>query len=275
MMRLFLLTNLLLSTFLLQATSIHGLLPENKSCGDWLAVGQTEHYQSDELYFLINGGADLYLEYGFKEVVAQSYQNNANEKISVEIYDMGSSEAAFGIYSLSKSAQGETANLGYFSVKTSNSLLFTSGSYLVLMRSATASASLSEGFCLLAECILKKNPAKGNIPALIDHLKLKADEVRYVRGPIGLSSVYYFDATDLFQIEEALVYPRSDTTLLYFAYTDALKAAEVFEQLKSLLPTKSKFTLLESRASAFSLKDKKERILYFTLKPYGIEVALN
>ncbi|MGD9995267.1 MAG: DUF6599 family protein [Salinivirgaceae bacterium] len=275
MMRLFLLTNLFLSTFLLQATSIHGLLPENKSCGDWLAVGQTEHYQSDELYFLINGGADLYLEYGFKEVVAQSYQNNANEKISVEIYDMGSSEAAFGIYSLSKSAQGETANLGDFSVKTSNSLLFTSGSYLVLMRSAAASASVREGFCLLAESILNKNSAKGDMPALIDHLKLNADEVRYVRGPIGLSSVYYFDATDLFQIEEALVYPRGDTTLLYFAYTDALKADKVFEQLKSLLPTKTKFTLLESRASAFSLKDKKERILHFTLKPYGIEVALN
>jgi hypothetical protein len=275
MMRLLLFTNLLLSAFLLQATSIHGLLPENKSCGDWLAVGQTEHYQSDELYFLINGGADLYLEYGFKEVVAQSYQNNANERISVEIYDMGSSEAAFGIFSLSKSPQGETATLGDFSVKTSNSLLFTTGSYLVLMRSATTSASLSEGFCLLAESIIKKNPAKGTRPALIDHLKLKADEVRYVRGPIGLSSVYYFDASDIFQVEEALVYPRGDTTLLYFAYSEVQKAAEVFEQLQSLLPTKTKFTLLESRASAFSLKDKKERILHFTLKPYGIQVALH
>lgn len=275
MMRLLLLTNLLLSAFLLQASSIHGLLPENKSSGDWLAVGQTEHYQSDELYFLINGGADLYLEYGFKEVVAQSYQNNANEKISVEIYDMGSSDAAFGIYSLSKSPQGEAANLGNFSVKTLNSLLFTTGSYLVLMRSATASASVSEGFCLLAESILKKNPSRGDSPALIGRLKLNADEVRYVRGPIGLSSVYYFDAADLFRIEEALAYPQGDTTLLYFAYLEAQKAAEVFEQLQSLLPSKAKFTLLESQASAFSLKDKKERSLHFTLKPYGIQVALN
>ncbi len=99
--------------------------------------------------------------------------------------------------------------------------------------------------------------------------------MRYVRGPIGLSAIYYFDATDLFRIEEALVYQQDDTALLCFAYTDAQKAAEVFEQLQSLLPTKAKFTLLESGASAFSLKDKKERSLHFTLKPYGIQVALN
>ncbi|MGE4290224.1 MAG: DUF6599 family protein [Salinivirgaceae bacterium] len=275
MMRLFLLTNLLLSAFLLQATSIHGLLPENKSSGDWLTVGQTEHYQSDELYFLINGGADLYLEYGFKEVVAQSYQNNANEKISVEIYAMKSNEAAFGIYSLSKSPKGETATLGDFSVKTPNSLLFTSGSYLVLMRSASSSTQVSEGFCLLAENIIKKIPAKGSTPALIDLLKLNADEVRYLLGPIGLSSVYYFDATNLFQVEEALAYQQGDTTLLYFAYSENQKAAEVFEQLQDLLPGKSKFTLLESRASAFSLKDKKERSLFFSLTQHAIQVTIN
>ncbi|PKP10121.1 MAG: hypothetical protein CVU09_08315 [Bacteroidetes bacterium HGW-Bacteroidetes-4] len=274
-MRLFLLTYLLLNAFLLQATSIHGLLPENKSCGDWLVVGQTEYYASDELYFLINGGADLYLEYGFKEVVAQSYQNNVNEKISVEIYNMGSSEAAFGIYSLSKSPQGETANLGDFSVKTSNSLLFTSDSYLVLMRSAAASATVREGFCLLAESILRKNPAEGNIPALIEHLKLNANDVRYLRGPIGLSSVYYFDAANLFQVEEALAYQQGDTTLLYFAYNEAQKTVEVFEHLKKMLPSKTKFTLLESQASAFNLKDKKERTLFFTLKQNAIQVALN
>jgi hypothetical protein len=251
------------------------LLPENKSSGDWLVVGQTEHYQSDELYFLINGGADLYLEYGFKEVVAQSYQNNANEKISVEIYDMGSSDAAFGIYSLSKSSQGETANLGDFSVKTLNSLLFTSGSYLVLMRSTTASTLVSEGFCLLAESILRKNPAERNTPALVESLKLNADDVRYLRGPIGLSSVYYFDAANLFQVEEALAYQQGDTTLLYFAYKEVQKTAEVFEQLQKVLSSKTKFTLLESQASAFSLKDKKERTLFFTLKQNAIQVALN
>ncbi len=51
------------------------------------------------LYGFINGGSDLYLEYGFKELraVDVSYKGG---NYSVELYEMGSPEDAFGIYSL-------------------------------------------------------------------------------------------------------------------------------------------------------------------------------
>ena len=187
---------------------------------------------------------------------------------------MGSPESAFGIFSLSKSKLGEAANLGDYSLKTLNSLLFTTNHYFVLMRSATASASVSEGFCLLAESILKKYSAKGKVPGLIDRLQLNTDEVSYLLGPIGLSSIYYFDASDLFQIEEALAYQQSDTTQLYFSYKDTHKAAELFEQLQNLMPSKTKFTFLENNASAFSLKDNKEKVLHFKLEAGGIRVSI-
>lgn len=52
------------------------------------------------LWGYINGGADLYFEYGFEKVRAQKliYEN---KRFSVDVYQMSDPEAAFGIFSIS------------------------------------------------------------------------------------------------------------------------------------------------------------------------------
>ena len=60
--------------------------------------GEPAFYKPDSLYQYIDGGADVYLLYDFQSLMHQEFKSGVAELI-VDIYDMGKSEDAFGIYS--------------------------------------------------------------------------------------------------------------------------------------------------------------------------------
>lgn len=69
-------------------------LPERLA--DWTRT-EEKTYSGQTLYDYINGGADLYLEYGFVRVDV-GYYNKGEQEILIEIYTMSSPLAATGVY---------------------------------------------------------------------------------------------------------------------------------------------------------------------------------
>lgn len=67
---------------------------------DNLKITRHEIFNGSELWGLINGGADLYLEYGFDKLLLQEITLNG-EQFRVEINQMHDEISAFGIYSVS------------------------------------------------------------------------------------------------------------------------------------------------------------------------------
>jgi hypothetical protein len=67
-------------------------------------------YDGESLWGYINGGADVYLEYGFDSLIVKINDYN-NEQIKTEIYDMSDSLSAFGIYLISHLKFNKTINL--------------------------------------------------------------------------------------------------------------------------------------------------------------------
>ena len=69
----------------------------------WNRAGPPERYKKDGLYGYIDGGAEIVLQYGFRELSVSRYGPSAEapgkREISLEIYRMTSAEAAFGLYS--------------------------------------------------------------------------------------------------------------------------------------------------------------------------------
>lgn len=57
-------------------------------------------YDSETLFEYLNGGAPLYLEYGFKSLTQTRYQlgDDPFASVTLDVYDMGSELGAFGIY---------------------------------------------------------------------------------------------------------------------------------------------------------------------------------
>ncbi len=65
-----------------------------------LKILQQKYFDGNALWGHINGGADLYLEYGFDKLLFQEIELN-NYKLRVEYYRMNEAAAAFGIFSVS------------------------------------------------------------------------------------------------------------------------------------------------------------------------------
>ena len=80
-----------------------------KNIGIWSAEGEPEVYIGDDLFAYINGGAEIYHEYGFVQVSVQRYRRG-DDRASVEIYTMEGD--AFGIYSFARSSSGHEVKLG-------------------------------------------------------------------------------------------------------------------------------------------------------------------
>jgi hypothetical protein len=65
----------------------------------WSESGETKVFTGVALSDYINGGAEAYLAYGFREVAARDFENASGARLTVEIYAMDRPENAFGIYS--------------------------------------------------------------------------------------------------------------------------------------------------------------------------------
>lgn len=64
-------------------------------------LSEEEHFPGQKLFDHINGGADIYYEYGFVQVHVGYYQKN-DQEILVERYQMTDRMAAYGIHSITR-----------------------------------------------------------------------------------------------------------------------------------------------------------------------------
>jgi hypothetical protein len=80
------------------AHSMVGIMPPEKILG-WEVHGKVETYNRETLYDYMNGAAEIYLTYDFRGLSVQRYIKPKSPDIVLEIFDMGFSEDAFGIFS--------------------------------------------------------------------------------------------------------------------------------------------------------------------------------
>ena len=147
--------------------------PEN-SCppqdiGIWSAEGETEVYVGDDLFVYINGGAEIYHEYGFVQVTVQRYVRG-NDSISVETYTMDGD--AFGIYSFARSSSGHAVNLGDGGTSADYYLHFWSGPDLAVITAESEFEDLGAAVLEIGTAVAGCLQAGGTEPDLLDQLPI-------------------------------------------------------------------------------------------------------
>jgi len=90
-----------------QKSSVH--FPEIPG---WIKNDNIRYYTPLNLYDYINGAAELYLNYDFRELFIAEYTDNNNASFTVEIYLHKSPLVAFGIYSQERPLKGNYLHIG-------------------------------------------------------------------------------------------------------------------------------------------------------------------
>lgn len=224
------------NTDILGQDDIISFLPQKGDCGDWKPVGVPEHAVGEDLFLLINGGAEIYHEYGFNQAVLQEYQNDNQKSINVEIYEMIDAAGAFGIYSFKTGIHGKPVAIGQDAFLEDYYLNFWKDKWLVTLIGFDAEHETIDGIFKLSSAIDNKIIQNGTKPGLIKLLVpdgLNDRGVKYVKGNLALSKYYKFGSADVFGAKEGVIGDYGQFSLYIFRYDDAVESEKWFHHAKN------------------------------------------
>jgi hypothetical protein len=124
--------------------------------GSWSAVDTVSIYVGQDLFLLINGGAELYHQKGFVQVVTQIFQDSSGHQISIECYEMKSVEGSKSIYESKIAGSGEKLAIGDQAMLNSYYLNFYKGRFLVTLVGYDSDPKTLKGLRDLARAISRK-----------------------------------------------------------------------------------------------------------------------
>ncbi len=174
---------------------LRAYLPASRAVPGWAVDGEPREFEGESLYDYIDGGAEIYHEYGFRRVVVQDYASSDGLSISLEIFEMADPEAAFGMYSFKRSGSGRALDLGAGGELEAYYLNCWRGRFLVTLTGFDESRETVDGLLALGGKAASALPGGGDEPALVRALPesgLRAGSVKYLKGLLGLNSVYAF-----------------------------------------------------------------------------------
>jgi hypothetical protein len=151
--------------------------------------GHARLYEGHKLFDYMDGGADLYFEYGFEQACVLHYKAPQGG-VTAEIYQMDNSPHAYGVYTFD--TLGEHPSIGQDATYARGLLAFWKGRYFV--RAFSDSGESKDVLLALGRSIAQKIPLEGERPAIVASLPphwVVRDSLLYFRGPIALNNSYF------------------------------------------------------------------------------------
>jgi hypothetical protein len=182
------------------------LFPDDSYVAGWVKSGRVLRFEKSNLFDYIDGGAELFLEFGFVKLLVQRYKSangKGDEEVAVEVYEMESPEAALGIY-LMKSGN-ETPIKGIKARNSGDRYQFSvvKGNSFVQINNFGGNEKLIPVMVNLTQQTLA-SISKGRSVTLLNRLPKKglvAGSGLIIRGPYALQPIFTFGKGDVLQLE--------------------------------------------------------------------------
>jgi hypothetical protein len=164
------------------------LLPRNAGASNlfpeipgWKLQEDNRVYNSNDLWELIDGAADIFLSYGFIDLHIAEYINK-DQIIRVELYRHSSTDNTYGIYSAERMPDYPQVKIGSQGYKSQGVLNFLAGNYYVKIMSAGQKEAEES---IIAQVAVKVDKILAQTPGLPEVLHLFPEE-----GKENLSDAY-------------------------------------------------------------------------------------
>jgi hypothetical protein len=202
----------------------------------WTMNEQLRIDTRDALYDYIDGGAELYISYGFKNALSCRYTKEGQPDVTAEIFDLGSSAEAFGIYSQTRDK--EETEYGQGSYYISGAQFFWKGRYWVSLITSETTEESVKLLHSLAAFLDGKLTETGEPPAILSVIpseELVPGGYLYFHHYIWLNSYYFIASENILGINEntpAILAkygsPEERLYLLVIRYPDSIQAKQAF-----------------------------------------------
>lgn len=250
------------------APDITRLLPDSSDLAPYKPFAPPHRYVGEDLYQLINGGAVVYYEYGFSQVVTQEFETPDGQRMYLELYEMTSAAAAFGIFTFKTEKTGENVPIGNEAILEDYYLNFWKGNYLATISAHNRDSDNKDALLTIAHALELKITNTGTKPELMELFPEEDDsllDVEYVKGSVVLSNHYNFGSEDIFGINECAIAEFEDYRIFVFKYRDETESLSWFTQAKNNLKEPDQSEEVIDLFGIFSFKDGNGNSVYCKL----------
>ncbi|MBN2091096.1 hypothetical protein JW964_15895 [candidate division KSB1 bacterium] len=257
-------------------------VPPGNFLPGWKKDGSNRIFDHKNLYGHIDGGAELFFEFGFVVLNYQRYQNKADELI-LEIYEMENSTAALGIYLMKCGQETPVDDIDVRNTVNSYQILFVKGACFVQIYNLNGEQNLVPVMIQLAQKTLENIPAAESVEILklLPEDSLLTGSAKIFRGNYALQSIYTFGSGDVFLLGGKIsgvlgdyhTTNGSNFTLLLIPYPDSETALKAFQQVQSNLDPY--LEVIQKDVNQLIFKDYKGLYGIITLKGDQIQIKIN
>jgi hypothetical protein len=175
------------------------VLPE--TIDGWKKAGPPDLYKPENLSDYIDGGAELYISYNFKNALSLKYVDPAANEITVDIFDMGTSHDAFGVFAHAR--ETIETDVGQGSEYAAGLLTFWKDRYYVSILAYPETPAKKNIVFELGRAIAGAIKIEGALPpilALLPAEGLQPETVHYFHHYIWLNSFCFVSNENVLDI---------------------------------------------------------------------------
>jgi hypothetical protein len=169
----------------------------------WAKAAEFSIYTPQNLSDYIDGGAELYISYNFKSLLAVKYTKENNKEMTLDIFDMGNSFNAFGVFAHSRETIDNRVGQG--SEYAAGLLTFWKDCYYVSILAYPETPEKRETVSKLGQLIADEIKKEGPLPPVISLLpgdNLVPESVHYFHHYIWLNSYYFVSNENILNIDD-------------------------------------------------------------------------
>jgi hypothetical protein len=244
-------------------------LPESASMSPWKADGPPKIFKEKELYNYIDGGAEIFFEYGFAQTIAQRY-TLGDASITVDIYEMNHPKAAFGIYSVQRDSKMPALDVGDDGTASDVMVSFCQDRFYVVIAADKSDKDTKQALIQTARAVSKQINSSSQLPDLLGMLPpahLIPRSEGYVSGLLGLNTQIYLGDSNILGINGRTVEcvfaryedKENQAQLLVIRYPDSAAADAALQTARNAF-AKKYTTASNQEVSVFS--DRRDRFYH-------------
>ena len=253
--------------------------------GDWTAAGKDAVYDRKSLYDYMDGGAEVYLAFDFRQVFARKYAGpgGKDKEISLDIYDMGTPAEAYGIFSCDR--EDPDGGIGRDSTFGPGLLRVRQGPYFMVVTSPDEGKDIDAAILAIGKAALPSLGPPGPNPPLLDLLPaegLKKNRTSYFHSEINLNNRFFIATENILRLGKTTecVFAEygagkaGDGNLLIVAYPDRAQAEDALRSfLDGFLPEGRKTGIAKTEGGRWAAAKTHERWLAVVIDAPSAERA--
>jgi len=205
--------------------------------GPWKADGEDRVFDDRTIFDYIDGAGEVYRAYHMHRCLSRRYTASPATAIILDIFDMGSSEDAYGVFTHDR--DGDPVDIGQEGLNKAGWLRFWKDRFFVSIFDEAQSADSREAAKALGKAVAALISRNGETPRLVALLPapgLQGRSIRYLHDHIILNSHFYLADENILHLGPrtdavlaAYQQGRDDATLLLISYPDADKSKEAHQ----------------------------------------------